>query len=47
MTTSSFERKKRLARSKLQPGQTTFISHGGVTYPVYRAPKKAGDREES
>ena len=47
MTASSFEEKKRQAKSKLQPGQTTFISHGGVTYPVYRAPKKAGDREVS
>lgn len=47
MTTSSFDRKKRQAMSRLQPGQTTFITHGGVTYPVYRPAKKAGDRDHS
>jgi hypothetical protein len=47
VTTSSFERKKAQARRRLQPGQTTFITHGGITYPVYRAPKKAGDQDHS
>ncbi len=45
MSQSSFEEKKRKALKRLRPGQTTFITHGGVTYPVYRAPKKAGDRD--
>jgi hypothetical protein len=45
MSRTSFEEKKRRALKHLAPGQTTFITHAGVTYPVYRAPKKAGDRD--
>ncbi len=47
MADTELEQKKRQARRHLAPGQTTFVSHRGSVYPVYRSQKKQGEREVS